>query len=292
MFASPFSDAFFYLRRPKLTHTIQAYPSQQGSQLHALVGGAVVKSPGPTMVQHHLFRSTAPLEMPRPKHLWMLFVCGVGISTLCLLPLTILGANALTLLLAVAIVLPAWLIGFSTPVFAWWSITSRHMGIHISRRDAEWILAAGMLSTIPAIVINSVISPILVSLVGLDAAASGTLGEGLICSCRLPSGKKSRKCWPCSPQPSDRLAQARVLCWFDGRFWFCIVGKCELHLHGVAQRLQQHCLLLYRHPSGLSSYPGMVDRPQWLRHRCWLARGNRLPSLSGTSYLSEDADAN
>ena len=96
----------------------------------------------------------------------MLFVLGVGVSTVCLLPLTVFGANGWTVLLAVLVVLPAWLIGFATPVFGWWSITSRHFGIHISRRDAEWMLAAGMLSTVPAIVINSLISPILVSFAG------------------------------------------------------------------------------------------------------------------------------
>ena len=109
---SPFLLLFFYLRRPNLTHTVQAYPSDQGRNMHAIAGGLVVRSPQPTTVQHHLFRSTAPLEMPRPAHLWLLFVLGVAISTACLLPLTVVGANALTLLLALAVVLPAWLIGF------------------------------------------------------------------------------------------------------------------------------------------------------------------------------------
>ena len=52
----PFLLLFFYLRRPKLTHTVQAYPTAGGAQLHALSGGMVVKSPQPTAVQHHLFR--------------------------------------------------------------------------------------------------------------------------------------------------------------------------------------------------------------------------------------------
>ena len=93
---SPFLMLFFYLRRPKLTHTIQAYPDQNGTNMHALSGGMVVNSPVPTGVQHHLFRSTAPLEMPRPKHLWLLFVMGVGVSTVCLLPLTLAGAVSYT----------------------------------------------------------------------------------------------------------------------------------------------------------------------------------------------------
>ena len=49
---SPFLLLFFYLRRPNLTHTVQAYPAEQGRVMHALAGGMVVKSPQPTAVQH------------------------------------------------------------------------------------------------------------------------------------------------------------------------------------------------------------------------------------------------
>ena len=94
---------------------------------------------------------------------------------------------------ALLVVLPAWLIGFATPVFAWWSITSRHFGIHIARRDAEWMLAAGMLSTVPAIVINSVVSPILIGFFGLDPFTTGTLGEGLILFVSAPVGEEISK---------------------------------------------------------------------------------------------------
>ncbi len=187
---SPMLMLFLFLRRPNLTHTIHAYPSASGSSLHALAGGQVVRSPQPTFVQHHLFRSNAPLEMPRPKHLWLLFFVGVGASTLCLLPLLFVGVEWWTVLLAVAVVLPAWLVGFSTPVFAWWSITSRHFGINIARRDAEWMLVAGMLSTIPAIVINSLISPMLITPLGLDPYESGTLGEGMVLFLSAPIGEE------------------------------------------------------------------------------------------------------
>ncbi len=39
---APFLMLFVYLARPRLTHTIQAYPSQEWSQLPALAGRAVV----------------------------------------------------------------------------------------------------------------------------------------------------------------------------------------------------------------------------------------------------------
>ena len=292
---APFLMLFFFLRRPKLTHTVQAYPSPEGSQLHALAGGAVVQSPGPTTVRHHLFRSTAPLEMPRPKHLWLLFVSGVGVSTLCLLPLTVLGANALTVVLAVVIVLPAWLIGFSTPVFAWWSITSRHMGIHISRRDAEWILAAGMLSTIPAIIINSVLSPILISAAGFDPVATGTLGEGLILFMSAPIGEEISKM--VAVLTLSHLIVSPKHGFYVGStvgLGFALLENASYIFMALISDYSSIAYFFTATLRGLSSVPGHAMWTGLCGYAigCWLARGNRLPSLSGTSYLSEDADAN
>ena len=292
---APFLMLFFYLRRPSLTHTVQAYPSVEGRQLHALAGGTVVKSPGPTVVQHHLFRSTAPLEMPRPFHLWMLFICGVGVSTLCLLPLTVYGANAFTVLLAVMIVLPAWLIGFSTPVFAWWSITSRHMGIHISRRDAEWVLAAGMLSTVPAIVINSVLSPILISFAGLDASASGTLGEGFILFLSAPIGEEISKAL-------GVLALSHLIISPKHGFYvgstvglgFALLENASYISMALASDYSSIVYFFTATLRGLSSIPGhaMWTGLTGYAIGCWMAKGHRLPSLTGTAYLSEKKDAN
>jgi len=291
---SPFLLLFFYLRRPKLTHTVQAYPADQGAHMHALSGGMVVKSPQPTRVQHHLFRSTAPLEMPRPFHLWMLFVFGVGVSTVCLLPLTVYGANALTLMLALAVVLPAWLIGFATPVFAWWSITSRHLGIHASRRDAEWMLAAGMLSTVPAIVINSVISPILVALVGLDAFTAGTLGEGLILFVSAPVGEELSKAL--AVMALSHLIVSPKHGFYVGStvgLGFALLENASYISMALASDYSSITYFFTASLRGLSSIPGhaMWTGLSGYAIGCWLSRGNALPTLSGTSYLSEDADA-
>ena len=291
---SPFLMLFFYLRRPKLTHTIQAYPDQNGTNMHALSGGMVVNSPVPTGVQHHLFRSTAPLEMPRPKHLWLLFVLGVGVSTVCLLPLTLAGANVLTLTLAVTVVLPAWLIGFSTPVFAWWSITSRHLGIQISRRDAEWMLAAGMLSAVPAIVINSIFSPILINAMGLNPFASGTLGEGLILFVSAPVGEEIAKALAV-------LALSHLI--VSPKHGFYVGSTVGLGFALLENATYISMALMSDYSSiayfftatlrGLSSIPGHALWTGLSGYAIgfWLSKGNTLPSLSGTAYLSEDADA-
>lgn len=291
---SPFLMLFFYLRRPKLTHTVQAYPSDEGKQLHALSGGMVVKSPRPTQVQHHLFRSTAPLEMPRPLHLWALFVLGVGVSTVCLLPLTVFGVNGWTLLLAVLVVLPAWLIGFATPVFGWWSITSRHFGIHISRRDAEWMLAAGMLSTVPAIVINSLIAPILVAFAGLDATASGTLGEGLILFASAPIGEEV--CKALAVVALSHLIVSPKHGFYVGStvgLGFALLENAQYIFMALLGDYSSIAYFFTATLRGLSSIPGhaMWTGLSGYGIGCWLAKGNRVPTLSGTAYLSEDANA-
>lgn len=292
---SPLLMVFFFLRRPRLTHTIHAYPSEEGRQLHALAGGNVVRSPKPTVVQHHLFRSTAPLEMPRPKHLWFLFVLGVGTSTVCLLPLMVFGATAGPLILAFLVVLPAWLIGFATPVFAWWSITSRHMGINISRRDAEWVLAAGMLSTVPAIIINSVVSPILISLLGFDPYATGTLGEGMVLFLSAPIGEEICKALAV-------LALSHLILTPKHGFYVGSTVGLGFALLENAQYIFMSLLGDYSSISyfftatlrGLTSIPGhaMWTGLTGYAIGCWLSRGNRLPNFSETAYLSEDTNAN
>ena len=292
---SPMLMLFFFLRRPNLTHSVHAYPSQEGKNVHALAGGTVVNSPQTTVVQHHIFRSTAPLEMPRPMHLWMLFAFGVGLSTICLLPLTIFGANLATVLLAVLVVLPAWLIGFATPVFAWWSITSRHMGINISRRDAEWILAAGMLSTIPAIIINSVITPVMIHPFGLNAAASGTLGEGIVLFLSAPIGEELSKGLAVlflshliiSPKHGFYVGSTVGL-------GFALLENAQYISMALASDYSSITYFFTATLRGLSSIPGhaMWTGLTGYAMGCWLARGHRLPNFSKTAYLSEDAEAN
>ena len=292
---SPFLMLFFWLRRPSLTHTVHAYPHANGVQLHALTGGSVVRSPVPTVVQHHLFRSTAPLEMPRPKHLWWLFILGVGLSTVCLAPLMLYGPTVGAVLLAVLVVLPAWLIGFATPVFAWWSITSRHMGINISRRDAEWILAAGMLSTVPAIIINSVITPVLITPLGLDATATGTLGEGVVLFLSAPIGEELSKALAV-------LALSHLILTPKHGFYvgstvglgFALLENAQYVFMALLGEYSSISYLFTAVLRGISSIPGhaMWTGLTGYAIGCWMARGQRLPTLSGTAYLSEDTQAN
>ena len=205
------------------------------------------------------------------------------------------GANLATVLLAVLVVLPAWLIGFATPVFAWWSITSRHMGINISRRDAEWILAAGMLSTIPAIIINSVITPVMIHPFGLNAAASGTLGEGIVLFLSAPIGEELSKGLAVlflshliiSPKHGFYVGSTVGL-------GFALLENAQYISMALASDYSSITYFFTATLRGLSSIPGhaMWTGLTGYAMGCWLAQGHRLPNFSKTAYLSEDAEAN
>ena len=179
-----------FLRRPRLTHLVRAIPHSSGSMVHMMSQDDFLQSPQPIQVVHHVVHDSAPLEMPSRKALWWLFFGGVFASCVCLFPVLILGFTPLTTLLFVAVAIPAYLIGFSTPVFAWWATLTHYFGLQTSRRLAEWMLIAGMVSTVPAIMINSNISPVIIDFLGLSMASETSLGYGLILMVSAPVGEE------------------------------------------------------------------------------------------------------
>ena len=181
---------FTFLRRPKLTHVVRGTESVFGLTFNMIVPQTAIQSSQPILVEHHLVRDSSPLEMPPGKHLWWLFFGGVFISTICMLPMMIFGLNIFTGLLMGLIAIPAFIIGFSTPVFAWWSTLSAYFGLPTTRRLAEWMLIAGMVSALPAILINSFFSPIILNGIGLDTADPMSLGYGMILFLSAPIGEE------------------------------------------------------------------------------------------------------
>ena len=76
--------------------------------------------------------------------------------------------------------------------------------------------------------------------------------------------------------------------------WGLLSWKMQAISQWPCRRLQQHFLLLHRHAAGPESIPGhaMWTGLSGYAIGCWLSRGNTLPSISGTAYLSDDAEAN
>ena len=191
---TPLLMILVYIRRPKLLQLVKATPSIEGLTQHIVDHNTVVTSPIPTTIKHHIVKDSTPLEMPKSSHLWALFFGGVVIATISLIISTIFMDNVLIfLLLVLIIVIPAWIIGFSTPVFAWWSASTRFFGFRLTRREGEAMLIAGMLSALPAIVINSTLFPISINLLGVDDPMGSALGEFLTLAISAPFGEELSK---------------------------------------------------------------------------------------------------
>ena len=186
----PCVAGFAFFRRPRLIHVIRAKNSIFGNTANLIEPRTVIQTSERVVVEHHLFRDNSPLQMPSGTQLWWLFFGGVFFSTVCMLPLLIMGLNLYTGALFACIVIPAFIVGFSTPVFAWWSTSNSYFGLPTTRRLAEWMLIAGMVSTLPAIILNSFVSPIILNAIGLNTTNPTSLGFGLILMLSAPIGEE------------------------------------------------------------------------------------------------------
>jgi RsiW-degrading membrane proteinase PrsW (M82 family) len=175
------------LRRPKLTHVVLADPSSRGKFAHQLPGGRVLSTSTPTVLSHHLIRRSPPLDLPRPAPLVALFVGSVLVVLMVLVPLGLLNAGLLQALAFALLFLPAWMIGFSIPVFAWWAVSSEVLHLPTDRRQGESMLIAGMLSGFPAIAVNSLLFPMVLVALGVT---SPVIIEGLTLVVSAPVGEE------------------------------------------------------------------------------------------------------
>ena len=180
---------FIYARRPKLTHVVVANPSPTGQTQHVLNDSRMLMTPVPTSFSHHLVKDSPPLEMPPTSTLWIVFTLTVITAFLGLLP-AMVSEEPIWLILAVLVGVPAWLFGFSLPVHAWWAFSTRHFQIMTTKLEGEKMLIAGMLSTFPALVINSLLFPLLLISVGIYSMDPGTFGEFLILTVSAPVGEE------------------------------------------------------------------------------------------------------
>ena len=159
--AAPFVFSLLYLRRPKLVHLQRAKPDELGTNVHRLPMGGALQTPTKTSFYHHLIRDDSLLDTPPSRTAWLVFSSLIIITSLLTgLYFTSEAGAIIAILLFIVIGIPAWLLGFSIPVIAWWSWCTRKLGLQTKQREAESWLVAGMLSAIPALTINSMIFPI------------------------------------------------------------------------------------------------------------------------------------
>ena len=98
--SAPLVVLLLFMRRPKLEHLIIAEPTMQGQHVHSLPNSKILQTPVPTRIRQFIIRSRHPLRVPVAKHLWMLFLGGVIISSIAFAPLLIDSSNIGYILLA------------------------------------------------------------------------------------------------------------------------------------------------------------------------------------------------
>ena len=153
----PFMLGLVAMRRPRIILLERALPDPGGQYIHPIASHAgSLRTPMPTRMGRHLIRDDSVLDVPSSGRSWLLFTFVV----LCALGLGILTAlSPAFYVIALPLIIPTILVGFSIPVMAWWSHSTKRIGLPTRRRDAEAWLMAGILCGIPAILINSWIFP-------------------------------------------------------------------------------------------------------------------------------------
>ncbi len=181
----PFVGLLLVLTRPRLAHVRIAVPTPTGGLYHSMPGDETLITPMPSRFAQHIIRDDSSLDTPPSRTVWLLFAGLMATSVALALALLTGVAFPLVLTLAIIVGIPAWLFGFSIPVLAWWSYSSETLGLDTRRRDAEAWLVAGMLSAIPALIINSFVAPTMI-----PASASEQVSEFLIVALSAPVGEE------------------------------------------------------------------------------------------------------
>ncbi len=175
----PLLFIFFWIRRPRLIHIQMAIPDDNGSKTHILPNNETLTTPIPTKFYHHLVKNSGLLDIPPSKKLWLIFSVVLLFSIFIFISL-INNSSDLMILLTVLFVIPAWLAGFSIPVFAWWSYSTRNLNLPTTGYKAESTLVAGMICTIPALFINTGANIYFSDVFGIDSPITQFLTLALV----------------------------------------------------------------------------------------------------------------
>jgi len=173
-FAIPFMLGLVAMRRPRVILLERAVPDPQGQLIHPITAHAgSLRTPMPTRMGRHLIRDDSILDVPTSRASWWLFSATVLLAFG--LGIAVMVGGPVFFVIALPLILPTVLIGFSIPVMGWWSHSTKRIGLPTRRRDAEAWLMAGILSGIPAILINSYIFIQIVLAFSPDISADGMM---------------------------------------------------------------------------------------------------------------------
>tara|TARA_B100000900_G_scaffold294078_1_gene252851 strand:+ start:4144 stop:5730 length:1587 start_codon:yes stop_codon:yes gene_type:complete len=172
-----------FLHRPKLIEVRLLTADENGMYAHPLPEGGSIQTPNPTKMNRFLVRDDSVIDTPPSFWIWIIFAVCLCISFVISV-IEIIGGD-LGMILSLVMALPMTIILFSIPVYAWWASSTSWIGLPTRLRDAESWLIAGMAAGIPAILINSWLTPNLVP----SAWSTGT-EEFIIYTFSAPIGEE------------------------------------------------------------------------------------------------------
>ncbi len=149
-----------YFHRPKLLEVRLVVPYDGGMNVHPIPEGGSIQTTMSSKMFRFLVRDDSVIDTPPSLWIWLVFFISLCI-TFAIAILEILGGDY-GVIFSLVMALPMTLILFSIPVYAWWASSNSWIGLPTRLRDAEIWLIAGMAAGIPAIIVNSWLTPILV----------------------------------------------------------------------------------------------------------------------------------
>jgi RsiW-degrading membrane proteinase PrsW (M82 family) len=149
-----------YFHRPKLLEVRLVVPYDGGMNVHPIPEGGSIQTTMSSKMFRFLVRDDSVIDTPPSLRIWLVFILSLCIA-FAIAIIEILGGDY-GRVFSLVMALPMTLILFSIPVYAWWASSSSWIGLPTRLRDAEIWLIAGMAAGIPAIMVNSWLTPILV----------------------------------------------------------------------------------------------------------------------------------
>jgi len=149
-----------FLHRPKLIEVRLLTTDENGMYAHPIPEGGSIQTPIPTKMNRFLVRDDSVIDTPPSFGIWIIFALCLCISFVIAI-IEIIGGD-LGQVFSLVMALPMTLILFSIPVYAWWASSNSWIGSPTRLRDAESWLIAGMAAGVPAILINSWLTPAIV----------------------------------------------------------------------------------------------------------------------------------
>ena len=150
------------ITRPPIIQLWNATPDANGNTLHNRGSLPALTTPVPTRMERHLLTDGTPLEFPSSRGPWALFAICVIMGTALSFWISNSDGSLAPILAFGLLAIPLWILGFSIPVLAWWSVASNRLKMSVRRVEAEAWLIAGMVSAFPAFMLNSLVVPELI----------------------------------------------------------------------------------------------------------------------------------